>query len=722
MTGLVKLMRPGVAPALAFAVLVATLSFIAQPACAAGFSVTATPSAPELTVGGHVGLSINITNTGGITYQKLVVQVFIYDLQVGQPQADQTVMNLGTGKTASLNYSYTPKNATSYSITVKIYNQTTSSSNFLHQQDMPAVFTAKAKPANGENGLPLPLVIGIVVVIIIFIAVAVILRVKKRKAIEAAEAEAAAKAAARAQRAPEEARVPGKFPRDYYKFRREKLNKLKPVGLTRGGTTILGNLGHAEPEEHQPEVKAAEGSGVCDRCGLEMGHDWKTCKNCGAKSTVEKAGDMLNKLEAAGGNVTNLRDLLAAAEAERVAGNYDEAETYGHDVLDRARNLLKKHEEAQKAAEPAEPAHSPSYGPEELATKEAEPHAVKGYSGQEQAEKGYAEDEVKAKGYKEPTGAREYSAASPEAPAAQAAPAVEDESRKVKKGDRKEGVACFKCGQALKPEWKKCPYCGAVQEGICPGCGRTVKMKWNVCPQCRTNLLEQTPKPACPVCGAEMAGGEECLSCKARSLMDSTSRLVREVKAKGADVVEAEALIGRGELALKLKNYDKAVAHFQKADELAKKSRREFRIRRLKDKIEHAQALVKDSADLGAEVGESRALIEKASAALADENFEDGITFADKAAQMAEQALDKAVESKQSEQNEKAKIPISVKKPVVVGQVKVNPRCPHCQEFVEEGWPVCPFCQTALFWKCPKCGSAVKPEWKVCPACETVLK
>lgn len=718
---MVKLMRTGVAPAIAFALLVATLSFISQTASAAGFSVTATPSTTEVTVGSQVSLSINITNTGGVTYQKLVVQVFIYDTQVGQPQADQTILNLGTGRTTLINYSYTPKNANSYSVTVKIYNQTTSSSNFLHQQDMAGVFTAKAKATNGGDGFPLPLVIGIAVVIIIFIGVAVILRVKKRKAMEAAAAEAAAKAAARTQRAPEEGRVQGKFPKDYYKFRREKLTRLKPVGLTRGGTTILGNIGHTDAEEHQPESTAADGSGVCDRCGLQMGHDWKTCKNCGASGTVEKAGDMLNKLEAAGGNVTNLRDLLAAAEAERVAGNYDEAETYGHDVLDRARNLLKKHEDTQRQAEPVEPAHSPSYGPEELATKEAEPHAVKGYAGEEHAEKGYAEDEVKEKGYKEPTVAREYSAAGAETPALPAAAAVEEETRKVKKGDRKDGVACHKCGQALKPEWKKCPYCGAFQEGICPGCGRTVKMKWNVCPQCRTNLQEQPPRPACPVCGAEMAG-EECQSCRARSLMDSTSRLVREVKAKGADVVEAEALIGRGELALKLKNYDKAVAHFQKAEELAKKSRREFRIRRLKEKIEHAQALVKDSADLGADVSESRGLIEKASAALAEESFEDGIAFADKAAQMAEQALDKAVESKQSEQKEKAKIPISVKKPVVVGQVKVNPRCPHCQEFVEESWPVCPFCQTPLVWKCPKCGSAVRPEWKVCPACEMVLK
>jgi len=80
------------------------------------------------------------------------------------------------------------------------------------------------------------------------------------------------------------------------------------------------------------------------------------------------------------------------------------------------------------------------------------------------------------------------------------------------------------------------------------------------------------------------------------------------------------------------------------------------------------------------------------------------------------------VEGKENERKEKAKIPVSVRKPVIIGQVKVNLRCPHCQEFVEETWPACPACQSPLVWKCPKCGSAVKPEWNACPACEAALR
>jgi tetratricopeptide (TPR) repeat protein len=700
MTGLVYVMKIGAAPVLALALFVAALTFFSLPASAAAdFSVSAYGSPPVVTVKDQVSLTINITNTGNTSYQTLVLQVFIYPDSATpgtQLQPDKSLKNLGPGENGTIQYDFVPLSSDVYSITVKMYNGTNTTPNYLDQHEVTNVFQAKPVPPPPKQEFPVMIVVaGVAVALIAIGAVGAVVVMRKRKA--AAEAEAA-REAARVYKAPEEAtRVQGKFPKDYYKFRREKLSRLKPTGMTRGGTTILGNIERKEKEEAAAEAPVCKT--CCPKCGIEMGQDWKTCKNCGAKKTIDRAQELLKKLESAGEDVTGLRNTLASAETERTGGNYDEAETYAHDVLDKARSQLKRVEDARKQAEAAAAEASVSYGEEALAMKEETPQAEKGYARKEESDKEYAESEVKAKGYTEPAATMEYTSL----------PA-------------KEGSTCFKCGQGLKPEWKKCPYCGAIQEGICPGCGRTVKMKWNVCPQCRTDFKQQPPKPACPVCRAEMAEGAECPSCKARSLMDKTSRLVREVKAKGADVVEAEALLGRGELALKLKNYEKAVGHFQHAEELAIQSRKEFRIRRLTDKIEHARALAKDSADLGAEVGESLGLIEKASAALSEEKFEEGIAMADRATALAEQALDKVVEGKENERKEKAKIPVSVRKPVIVGPVKVNPRCPHCQEFVEETWPACPACQTPLVWKCPNCGSAVRPEWNACPACETPIR
>jgi tetratricopeptide (TPR) repeat protein len=655
------------APVSALVFGISALTLLLLPACAAGdFSASAYGTPSVVTVKETVSLTINITNNDNITYQTLVIQVFIYPDSATpgvQLTPDKSVKNIGLSQNGSIQYDYKPLTADVYSITVKFFNGTNQTANYLYQMEVTNVFEAKPAPAPPKQELPVMLIaIVVVVVVVVIAAVAALLMMRKRKA--AAEAQAADEAAVAAKAQEEPSRVQGKFPKDYYKFRREKLSKLKPTGMTRGGTTILGNIEHKEAEE-ELAAEAPVCKTCCPKCGIEMGTDWKNCKNCGAKSTIGRSNELLAKLESAGEDVSGLRNTLALAETERVAGNYDEAETYGHDVLDKARSSVKRVEDARKQAEAASEEESESYAEEVVATKEEAPQAEKGYAQKEEPAKAYVEGTIKAKGYAEPS-------------------------------TTTEGATCFKCGQGLKPEWKKCPYCGAIQEGICPGCGRTVKMKWNVCPQCRTDFKGQPPKPACPVCRAEMSDGAECASCKARALLDTTSRLVREVKAKGADVVESEALLGRGELALRLKNYDKAVGHFQHAEELAVKSRREFRIRRLNEKIEHARSLAKDSADLGADVGEALGIVEKASVALKEERFEEGITLADRAAAVAEAALDKVVDGKEKERKEKAKIQVSIRKPVIVGPAKIVVRCPHCQEPVEEGWPSCPACETPL--------------------------
>jgi tetratricopeptide (TPR) repeat protein len=652
------------APAVAFAVGLVALAVLSLNASAADFSASAYCSPPKVTVKEQVSLTVNVTNKENITYQTLVLQVFIYPDSATpgvQLTPDKSVRNIGLNQNGSVQYDFSPLTADVYSITVKFFNGTNQTANYLYQVEVTNIFEAKnpAAPKNEE----LPVMVIIVAVVVVAAAAGgagAFMVMRRRKALS--EARAAQEAELAARRVEEAPRIQGKFPKDYYKFRREKLGKLKPTGMTRGGTTILGNIEHKEAQE---AVETSGAGATCPKCGVEMGRDWKTCKSCGARGTIDRTREMLDKLESAGEDVTGLRRTLAGAEGDVTGGNYDEAEAYAHDVLDKARSMLKRVEDARKAAEAQQQQKAEEYAEEVVATQEGESSAARGYSGKEEAEKDYAEGAVKAKGYKEPPSAAE-------------------------------GIGCYKCGQVLKPEWKKCPYCGAIQEGICQGCGRTVKMKWNVCPQCRTDFKQQPAKPACPACHAEMTEGAECQACKARSLLDKTSRLVREVKAKGADVVEAEAFLGRGELALKLKNYEKAVGHFQNAEELALKSRKEFRIRRLTEKIEHARTLAKDSSDMGADVSEPLGLIEKAAAALREGNYDEGINMIDRATILTELALDRTVEGKVQERREKSKIPVSVRKPVIIGPPKTVARCPHCQEVVDPSWPSCPACETPL--------------------------
>ena len=49
-------------------------------------------------------------------------------------------------------------------------------------------------------------------------------------------------------------------------------------------------------------------------------------------------------------------------------------------------------------------------------------------------------------------------------------------------------------------------------------------------------------------------------------------------------------------------------------------------------------------------------------------------------------------------------------------------QCPSCGEPIEEGWRICPVCESDLRgWVCPVCGKAVRENWKRCPYCEAVL-
>jgi tetratricopeptide (TPR) repeat protein len=655
------------------------------------FGVSATASPVEVEVGQKATVDIKVTNLANKTFQPVILVVYIYpsSMSIGEvaPLSPDTVIaTLGPNRSANVSVTFSPKKAESHLLTVKIYSPDTQSANFKDSHDVSPLFLAKPRENGGNGGLPMGLIIGAVAAVAAVVTVVAAVMARRRKA----PAPVTVKPPVAAAPEPVEEKVEGKFPKDYYKFRREKFSKLKPVGLTRSGNTILGNIKKAEEQDSALDEPAAVNT--CPKCGTAMERNWRTCHNCGSKDTIAQARASLARMEELGIKGGNLEDMLQSAESSHEARNYDEAETYAHDVLDRARNAIKRHEEAHRPSD--EP---PSYAAEESATREGAPAVASPAAVEAEPAKGYAGQEEASPGYRDLSGTKEYSA--------------------LKKAEKKDANACWKCAQGLRPEWKKCPYCNSPQEGICPSCGRGVKLRWKNCPHCRTDLTVEKPALACPVCAAELPAEGECQSCRALALMDTAARLVKEVKAKGADVVEAESLLGRGEMAVKIKNYEKAVTHFERAEELARKARKEYRTKRLKERLEAADRLLKDAVPTGADMAAARKTLSEAQAAQAEDRIDEGLALAEKFNNQAAEAMEKAPAQKSA-----TPIPVMTKRPEVVGDVKVKPRCPHCQEQIDEGLDKCPFCLSALGGRCPRCGAKVQTGWKACPACEAPLK
>ncbi|MEA3283119.1 MAG: zinc ribbon domain-containing protein [Euryarchaeota archaeon] len=48
--------------------------------------------------------------------------------------------------------------------------------------------------------------------------------------------------------------------------------------------------------------------------------------------------------------------------------------------------------------------------------------------------------------------------------------------------------------------------------------------------------------------------------------------------------------------------------------------------------------------------------------------------------------------------------------------------CPKCNNVVQAGWKMCPFCGTGLELKCPGCDRDVEEGWKMCPFCGGKLR
>lgn len=47
---------------------------------------------------------------------------------------------------------------------------------------------------------------------------------------------------------------------------------------------------------------------------------------------------------------------------------------------------------------------------------------------------------------------------------------------------------CPRCGQAVKEEYRVCPYCSQTLKPSCKQCGAELQLEWKVCPHCGASL------------------------------------------------------------------------------------------------------------------------------------------------------------------------------------------------------------------------------------------
>lgn len=107
---------------------------------------------------------------------------------------------------------------------------------------------------------------------------------------------------------------------------------------------------------------------------------------------------------------------------------------------------------------------------------------------------------------------------------------------------------------------------------------------------------------------------------RAKEQVLSTRRYVFEVGDLGADISPAKDMIQRAEATLEKGNYNAAVKRLKKAEELAKKARKE-RIKEIKDAIPATKSLIDEAEHVGADVEEAEKLLKQARIALRNRDY-----------------------------------------------------------------------------------------------------
>ena len=138
----------------------------------------------------------------------------------------------------------------------------------------------------------------------------------------------------------------GKMPENYYKERRERLAKLRPVGLTRDGRTIMGNstvgdLGVVSTAEvdHITDPKATR---TCQKCDYEMPADSKTCLKCEAIENIKDTKTLMKSPAFQGKNLDFAEVVVRQADAAFESENFTEANVFALDARSKVEEYSRK--------------------------------------------------------------------------------------------------------------------------------------------------------------------------------------------------------------------------------------------------------------------------------------------------------------------------------------------------------------------------------------------
>lgn len=707
----------------------------------------------EANVGEEVTIQITVKNEGNKSATSILVLLYIYKEEMKKrPDMVEIISVIPADRTQTVSFNWKPDKSGIYSLYIKIYKDKNGNGFWdatdEHMSDKKYSDAISVKESTKSLttdffGIPY-LFLGLILVIIVSVAIigVVVSKRKKKKRDERLST---------TYRIDSTSRIRGKFPPDYFKHRREKLAVLKPIGLTSSGVTILGIIKKGENEE---EVEKEDTKKTCPKCGILYDPGWKTCMFCASSEKIEEAKNILDKLRETDADISRYVEFMRQAESSLDSLNYTEAETYAMEIITRGKEELERmgigverevekielvkvpseeHVISETSKEISEPIKEekqsediPIESHPSIVEKEYEEDMIELPSiSTVDKEKVYDEGSVRAQEYGGETISESYS----EKKALESVAPSEEVKEEVKKEVKKKlpENACVSCERILKKDWKKCPFCGAMQEVKCPGCGTMVKIRWDVCPYCGLSLKEKGAK--CPKCG-ERIKGVECLRCKAEDLKKKAEYVIEECKKENIEVRDAEKELGKGEISFKLKRYEKAIDMYISAKEKAESIRKNKVLKDVDNVMNEFEELVRDIKDIGELPSSIGTLYENAKSAYKQEAYSLAMRYAKEGVMQAEQYLPKLMEEKKRKEEEEKRrkaarprivsVPsVKEKKPRIVIHKADEKRCSACRRILKPSWGVCPYCGAEVVEKrkCPSCGNVLDSKWTVCPFC-----
>jgi|GEM_PF-6662146 len=307
-----------------------------------------TPS--KVVEGDMVSIQVTITNNMNIDITNYEVQFFVFkgSSTPSQFNANRTLV-VAKGLSTDVSFSWKSKGTGSFTVMVVVVD---AGGDNPVEYDFTSKITVTKAPVVCDGsisclkvaGIPILFVLVIVILIIVIVVVIILRKMKHKKKAIVITGEGVEVTGRVAW---------GKMPENYYKERRDRLSKLKPVGLTRDGRTIMGNstvgdLGAVAEVEHQTDLDATR---TCQKCGYEMTADAKTCLKCEAIANIKDTKTLMKSPAFQGKNLDFAEVVVRQADAAFEGENYTEANVFALDARTKVEEFGRKLDADKKMQE-----------------------------------------------------------------------------------------------------------------------------------------------------------------------------------------------------------------------------------------------------------------------------------------------------------------------------------------------------------------------------------